>query len=92
MASTKANGQVTKIMNFWVGLLIGVFIGANLGVLVAGLLLSSKRHENSIDATEMKLADESSIVETDSKYARSHRHRVRSAKPHDEGPRGTLNE
>lgn len=32
-------------MNFWTGIIIGVFFGANIGLVVAGLLAGSKRSD-----------------------------------------------
>jgi hypothetical protein len=29
-------------MNFWTGIIIGVFVGANIGIVVAGVLAESK--------------------------------------------------
>ncbi len=29
-------------MNFWTGIIIGVFVGANIGIVVAGVLAASK--------------------------------------------------
>lgn len=34
-------------MGFWWGLIIGIFAGANIGVVVAGLLAGAKRVESS---------------------------------------------
>lgn len=31
--------------DFWLGFIIGVFVGANIGVLMAGLLAGAKRSE-----------------------------------------------
>ena len=36
-------------MGFWWGLIIGIFAGANIGVVIAGLLAGSKREESSQD-------------------------------------------
>lgn len=38
-------------MNFWIGLLIGLFVGANIGVLVAGLLFGAKKTEQMEEST-----------------------------------------
>jgi len=32
-------------MNFWTGIIIGVFIGANIGMVVSGALAASKRRD-----------------------------------------------
>jgi hypothetical protein len=32
-------------MNFWAGIIIGVFVGANIGIVVAGVLAASKRSD-----------------------------------------------
>jgi hypothetical protein len=29
-------------MNFWTGIIIGVFVGANIGIVIAGVLTASK--------------------------------------------------
>jgi uncharacterized membrane-anchored protein YhcB (DUF1043 family) len=76
-------------MNFWFGLIIGVIIGANIGVVVAGLLASSKRQENSIDKMEMQPTHESAVMDGDSEYAGRHRDRARISKSNDAGPQGT---
>ena len=36
-------------MEFWWGLIIGTFAGANIGIVMAGLLAGSKREETSRD-------------------------------------------
>ena len=32
-------------MNFWTGIIIGVFVGANIGIVVAGVLAASKHSD-----------------------------------------------
>ena len=32
-------------MNFWTGIIIGIFVGANIGIVVAGVLAASKRSD-----------------------------------------------
>jgi hypothetical protein len=32
-------------MNFWTGIIIGVFVGANIGIVVAGVLAASKSRD-----------------------------------------------
>lgn len=32
-------------MNFWTGIIIGVFVGANIGIVVGGFLAASKRND-----------------------------------------------
>ena len=32
-------------MNFWTGIIIGVFVGANIGIVVAGVIAASKRRD-----------------------------------------------
>jgi hypothetical protein len=32
-------------MNFWTGIIIGVFVGANIGIIVTGVLAASKRSD-----------------------------------------------
>jgi hypothetical protein len=32
-------------MNFWTGIIIGVFVGANIGIIIAGVLAASKRSD-----------------------------------------------
>lgn len=33
-------------MDFWIGIVVGLFAGANFGVIVAALLVSSKRRDH----------------------------------------------
>lgn len=89
MAATHADGQVRFIMNFWVGFLIGLIVGANIGVVVAGLLASSKRDENSIGRLEMQSAEESAVMDADPEYAGGHRDPGRGSKSNDAGPQAT---
>lgn len=76
-------------MNFWVGLIIGLIVGANIGVVVAGLLASSKREENSMDKMDMPSVHESAMMDGDSEHAGRHRNSGRVSNSNDDGPQGT---
>ena len=39
---------------FWLGLIIGLFVGANIGIVVAGMLFSAKARDKSLHPTESK--------------------------------------
>jgi hypothetical protein len=75
-------------MNFWIGLIIGLIVGANIGVVVAGLLASSKRDENSMDVIQIQPSHGSAVMDGDSEYAGSHREPGSGSKSSDVGPQG----
>lgn len=77
-------------MNFWIGLTIGLIVGANIGVVVAGMLASAKREEqHSMDKMEIRHTDESAVMEEDPEYTGSRRDRARGSKSNHSGPWGT---
>ena len=44
-------------MNFWTGIIIGVFVGANIGIVITSILVASKRsdYESVIQADQYPL-------------------------------------
>lgn len=75
-------------MNFWMGLIIGLIVGANIGVVVAGLLASSKRDEHSMDETELQIARESAVMDGDSEIAATQLKPAEKSRSIDAGPQG----
>ena len=55
---------------FYIGLAVGLFIGANLGVVVAGLLLRSKFNNAVCVSSCAELSDKIEIVQQE-KYSRT---------------------
>jgi hypothetical protein len=76
-------------MNFWTGLIIGLILGANIGVVVAGLLASVKREEHSMAGMDMHHPHESAVMKGDSECSGSHRDPGRTSKSNGTGPQGT---
>jgi uncharacterized membrane-anchored protein YhcB (DUF1043 family) len=76
-------------MNFWIGLIIGLIAGANIGVVVAGLLASLRREEHSMDKMGAQLALESAAMDADSECTGSYRDTGKISKSNDAGPQGT---
>ena len=76
-------------MNFWIGFIVGLIVGANIGVVVAGLLASSKREDNSMEKMDMQPIRESAMTDKDSEYAGRHRSSGRISKSNDAGSQDT---
>jgi hypothetical protein len=76
-------------MNFWVGLIIGWIVGANIGVVVAGLLASSKRDEHSMNENELRIARESAVMDGDPEIASTQRKPAGKSRSNDVGPQDT---
>jgi hypothetical protein len=90
LAAAIADGLVYNLMNFWIGLTIGLIVGANIGVVVAGMLASAKREEqHSMDKMEIRHTDESAVMEEDPECTGSRRGRARGSKSNHSGPWGT---
>ena len=61
-------------MNFWTGIIIGVFVGANIGIVITAILVASKRsdYESVIQADQYPLDEavmDDNILTSVTKYS-----------------------
>jgi len=55
----KMSNNKVRFQMLWIGLIIGLFVGANAGIVVAGMLFSAKRR----DKVRIKIADKDQVDE-----------------------------
>ena len=66
-------------MNFWTGIIIGVFVGANIGIVITAILVASKRsdYESVIQADQYPLDEavmDDNILTSVTRFSPDHPH------------------